>query len=398
MPRQSTRLAEKKARIEPPQAVVREEPPPTSAELPDQPTLPREKKQPKTAAQRSREWRERKKANNPEAYAAYMERQRVRSKENREAVKLDPVKLENRREKTKLCSRVYREKHAGEKKKKIPMTRAALEERRAYWRAQKAKWFAQMHRQQLRRINEARRKKRAERRAAKAAAKAAKAAASAMLAVATSAAALVSPTSPQPGSSHDNPAPPAQFPTFAARRKALSRARAALPTHPQLRQSIICSLQKASRDQERQRRIGEEVLKSLKSLKRTSRTLEVLHARKVLRACCFMQMRQKHRQPKLERGRNNARILDFFHRVAVPVPEKKKVLKSGAAPAVLAQPLVDLHKEFLKETGCNTSFSTFAKCRPAHIRTMQHNRLRQCLCEYCTNVGLKLKEVEKVAH
>ena len=43
------------------------------------------------------------------------------------------------------------------------------------------------------------------------------------------------------------------------------------------------------------------------------------------------------------------------------------------------------------------SFSHFTKCRPAQVRLMWQSQLRQCLCEYCTNIELKTLAVNGIA-
>ena len=55
-----------------------------------------------------------------------------------------------------------------------------------------------------------------------------------------------------------------------------------------------------------------------------------------------------------------------------------------------------LHEEY-KDEGGHASFSTFAKCRSAHVRKMIQSQLRQCLCEYCANVQLKINKINDLA-
>ena len=97
------------------------------------------------------------------------------------------------------------------------------------------------------------------------------------------------------------------------------------------------------------------------------------------------------------RRKLEAEVSNFMESVSDQLPDRKLVSrKSGKAAAVLAQPLKELHADFV-HGGHNISFSQFAKCRPAHIRPMNQCRLRQCLCEYCTNLELKLRVVNAVA-
>ena len=49
--------------------------------------------------------------------------------------------------------------------------------------------------------------------------------------------------------------------------------------------------------------------------------------------------------------------------------------------------------QFRKETGKTISFSKFSSLRP---KTVQHNKLRACKCEYCSNVQLKVEAINKM--
>ena len=91
-------------------------------------------------------------------------------------------------------------------------------------------------------------------------------------------------------------------------------------------------------------------------------------------------------------------VKDFYSSSATLLPPKKLVSKkTGMASAVLCKPLAGLHKEFTESTGNKISYSHFAKCRPAYIRPARQNSLRQCLCEYCENVSLKIRAVNCIA-
>ena len=88
----------------------------------------------------------------------------------------------------------------------------------------------------------------------------------------------------------------------------------------------------------------------------------------------------------------------YMETVSHPLPDRKLVSKkTGKSASVMPKPLKDLHADFLQSTGHNVSFSQFARCRPANIRTARQSRLRLCLCEYCTNVELKLRIVNSTA-
>ena len=59
----------------------------------------------------------------------------------------------------------------------------------------------------------------------------------------------------------------------------------------------------------------------------------------------------------------------------------------------------DLYEDVKNSEATTTpiSFSHFTKCRPAQVRLMRQSQLRQCLCEYCTNIELKTLAVNGIA-
>ena len=90
-------------------------------------------------------------------------------------------------------------------------------------------------------------------------------------------------------------------------------------------------------------------------------------------------------------------IGEFWGDVATQLPDKKLVSKkTGQAQAQLRKPLSAYHKDYVDQGG-KASYSTFAKCRPKHVRKMSNARLNQCLCEYCENVNLKVKAVNRIS-
>ena len=58
---------------------------------------------------------------------------------------------------------------------------------------------------------------------------------------------------------------------------------------------------------------------------------------------------------------------------------------------------MEIYSDFQAQAEHRKSFSHFAKLRPTQIRLMSTANLRQCLCEYCTNVELKLLAVNALA-
>ena len=89
----------------------------------------------------------------------------------------------------------------------------------------------------------------------------------------------------------------------------------------------------------------------------------------------------------------------FLESNASALPEKKLVWKKvGRGAAVLTRPMKDLHDDFKNKAMMTPiSFSLFAKCRPTHICLMQQSPLWQCLCEYCTDIELRIRAVNGTA-
>ena len=88
----------------------------------------------------------------------------------------------------------------------------------------------------------------------------------------------------------------------------------------------------------------------------------------------------------------------FFEVSSHPLPSKKLVSnKTGKAACVLNKPLTDVYADYKEAVDNPVSFSYFASCRPKHVCLQRQAILRQCLCEYCTNVELKLRAVNEVA-
>ena len=88
----------------------------------------------------------------------------------------------------------------------------------------------------------------------------------------------------------------------------------------------------------------------------------------------------------------------FFESASQPLPDAKFVSKkTGKSESILTRPLKELYSDFHAQAEHRISFSHFAKLRPIDIRLMSTANLRQCLCEYYTNVELKLLAVNALA-
>ncbi|MES9905398.1 MAG: hypothetical protein ABW168_22320 [Sedimenticola sp.] len=103
--------------------------------------------------------------------------------------------------------------------------------------------------------------------------------------------------------------------------------------------------------------------------------------------------RKKRCDALLESEINNVR--EYYQRpnVSIEIPMKKSVSKKSlSAKAVLTRPLKRVYAEYQKEPGClKIGLDKFKKLRPKHVLTANKTQLRQCVCEYCTNVDNKLE-------
>ena len=209
-----------------------------------------------------------------------------------------------------------------------------------------------------------------------------------------------------------------------ARRKALSRAKAGFPKNKkeflETLQDLI-NQQRAmdSKKETIQHKVGQKVLAKLKSLKNDNTSLNL--KRTLLSVCgkygslrSTATMLKVHRstvakrvtpahsvsdsQKQTKERKMEGAIRDFLEAESTPLPHKKMVSsKTGRSTRVVSKPVRDLHSDFVASGRGEVSFSHFAKCRPPHVKTMQHVPLRMCLCEYCTNFELMLKPINTLA-
>lgn len=74
---------------------------------------------------------------------------------------------------------------------------------------------------------------------------------------------------------------------------------------------------------------------------------------------------------------------------------KKTLLKTG----VLQEPISHVYSSFrTKRPDLKIGLKKFFSLRPKHIKTMGFIKYRGYLCEYCTNIDLKVAAINQVAH
>ena len=90
-------------------------------------------------------------------------------------------------------------------------------------------------------------------------------------------------------------------------------------------------------------------------------------------------------------------IQHFYLRpdVSVELPTKKTVSKTTMRQKhILDKSLDAVHEQFRQENpSVKVSLSKFSKLRPKHVLKVNQTQLNQCLCEYCTNIELKLRSL-----
>ncbi|XP_038055189.1 uncharacterized protein LOC119727393 [Patiria miniata] len=88
----------------------------------------------------------------------------------------------------------------------------------------------------------------------------------------------------------------------------------------------------------------------------------------------------------------------FYQENSAEVADKKAVSKKKLLKTrILQRPIATLFNEFKKTfPDIQIGKSSFFKLRPKHIKSSTTNKLRGCLCEYCTNFNLKLQAVNNL--
>lgn len=89
------------------------------------------------------------------------------------------------------------------------------------------------------------------------------------------------------------------------------------------------------------------------------------------------------------------KIKTFFKTESVVIPDKRSVLKDGAQRSIMTDSLKQAHKKF---QGGKISLSTFKRNRPKEVLTMDKEKFRTCLCEYCLNIHFKIESFNKMCN
>ena len=417
--KRSKRLKQKKENDPIPAPIPHPAPPPSHIPLHQSPN-PVQNRKTKTRQEISADYRQKRKED-IERYTQYLEKNRVNCKAYRESMKGDEEKRQQNNERARQRMAKMREKRKLQQisantpqKVKTRNDRNEEEMQRKQWREEKRKQRSNYSSQKRTAINKKRREKRLEQKLAREREGLSKKTNSATTQTETP----LSSSAPSPASSSSW--------TPNAQRTALSRARKSMPKNPQQFAETWTQLaekatprkkhaiQEKQMYSQKQARLGHLLQETIQRLRNKSD-----HDSRVMRSA-VMQICQKYgsvrtrskvlslnrktliRQLKKKTNRRKERneeltkeVGDFFEKSATYLPDQKHVVK-GKAKQALNMPLKDLHEQYTKGGG-KAAFSTFARCRPAHVRKMVSNQLRQCLCEYCANADIKIHALNEVA-
>lgn len=90
----------------------------------------------------------------------------------------------------------------------------------------------------------------------------------------------------------------------------------------------------------------------------------------------------------------------FYEEAAIELPDKKFISKKTLKKTgFLQEPVATVYRNFKKKhPNVTIGSSSFYAIRPKHIKLASAIKYRGCLCEYCTNVDLKIDAINHVAH
>ncbi|XP_070564656.1 trichohyalin-like [Ptychodera flava] len=122
----------------------------------------------------------------------------------------------------------------------------------------------------------------------------------------------------------------------------------------------------------------------------------------LVKASSISKLERKRRSDSVSNTKAQS-IQDFYIRPdqSVELPGKNSVRKKTLQQQhILNRSLKDVHHEWLQEnsdSGEEVELSKFCELRPKNVKLQKQRQFNQCLCEYCINVELKLKEINKAA-
>ena len=93
------------------------------------------------------------------------------------------------------------------------------------------------------------------------------------------------------------------------------------------------------------------------------------------------------------------KVEEFYNGVSYIIPNTKPLSKKTHQPNKFFDLTAEkIYHAFKAESpGIKFSRSTFIKLRPKHVEKSATNKLRQCCCEYCTNMEPNIKIFYHVA-
>ncbi|XP_033728817.1 uncharacterized protein LOC117317958 [Pecten maximus] len=363
-----------------------------------------------------KEWRLRLKSD-PDRYAKFREADNVRVKGIRDTLSDEQRERYNEKARERMARYRQRQRENGIKENKKKVTRATSEKKRKEWRDEKRVQRENMSSQKRRRINEKRREvyaQKKESRQEKADSK------------------LKNATITK-----------SKFPTDNARRQAVHRTIKILPKDPNKFAEVLSNViakttptkkaalsNKCIISPQSKKRLNfydsntsstKEKLKEIKKKRNSkdNRLRYLIHqaamiktkeikaskarqfglSRKILTKVAkvddIMDIQRKKRKDALSEKELDT-LTNFFHQTDVSreMPNPRQVNKAMEPRKTLDGSLVNSYEKFQRQNPeAKVSYSKFVKCRPKNVKPVAHTKYNQCLCEYCTNVELKVNSL-----
>ena len=92
-----------------------------------------------------------------------------------------------------------------------------------------------------------------------------------------------------------------------------------------------------------------------------------------------------------------AAAVEYMDNVSINLPGKKSVgKKTQIQKKILPKRLKDHKFSFEQVTGQKISLSSMYRLKPRHLLTSHRQSYKQCLCEVCTNIDLKIDSLNKI--
>ncbi|XP_063967818.1 uncharacterized protein LOC135157146 isoform X2 [Lytechinus pictus] len=106
----------------------------------------------------------------------------------------------------------------------------------------------------------------------------------------------------------------------------------------------------------------------------------------------------KYRNPFAIKQDVKKSVREFYETNSLQLPNKKDISKKTfQKTSVLQMPINEIYNKFKSANpDVKIGISSFKMLRPQHVKLMSTRKMAACLCEYCTNLELKLSVLNKI--